>query len=336
VAFNQTALGVGSEESVISRLPVIVKQGKPSRALVNAHSSERPSSSHHRHRHHYSQDGEEEASRKRHGSLSEVQMLAAEDDGGGGSKSSAPAATSTTRRRSGSTGEALSLMQQLDAEKEKRASLEADMQRLQASSAKLANDLGELHTSFVKLQQQYWVLMYEAEERSKQLEELRQSSEMVQNRLMRDIAKANEALGASKYTIQSNTQKVNRLEKTLRDLSRENRSLVMHVIVPTLLKWLLEAMSLVLVGVASLFRITKRLAFRGKQEQTPQTILRAEGFVQSAQLWMEQARANSERRLSDAMSTSTTYPTASSTTTGASSSTASTVDTKGKMPALLQ
>jgi hypothetical protein len=34
-------------------------------------------------------------------------------------------------------------------------------------------DWGEMHNSFVQLQQQCWVLKYEAEERARQLEELR-------------------------------------------------------------------------------------------------------------------------------------------------------------------
>jgi hypothetical protein len=120
---------------------------------------------------------------------------------------------------------------------------------------------------------------------------------MTHNRLLRELARANELLSASKYTAQTNTQKVNRLETGLRELHRANRSVVAHIVAPTLLKWTLALLSWVLLGVSYAFRVVRRLFFFRKQQ--PQSLLRVEGFVQSAQLWMEGVRSESLRPLTD-------------------------------------
>lgn len=126
------------------------------------------------------------------------------------------------------------LRQELEAERAKCGQLEKKVSKLEADEEQLRSDWTELQANYTKLQQQYWLLIYEADERTKQMNELRQASSITNTRLLRELAKANELLNANKYSIQSNTQKINKIDNSFREVARKNKSFVSHVIVPIL------------------------------------------------------------------------------------------------------
>lgn len=126
------------------------------------------------------------------------------------------------------------LRRELEAERTKYGRLEKSMKKLEADEEQLRNDWTEMQTNYTKLQQQYWLLIYEAEERTKQMNELRQASSISNTRLLRELAKANELLNANKYSIQSNTQRINRIDNSFREVEKKNKGLVSNVILPQL------------------------------------------------------------------------------------------------------
>ena len=124
------------------------------------------------------------------------------------------------------------LRRELEDERARSRQLEKKVAKLEADEEQLRSDWVEMHADYTKLQQQYWMLMYEADERSKQMNDLRQASSITNTRLLRELAKANELLNANKYSIQSNTQKVNKLDNSFREVAKRNKSFLSNVVIP--------------------------------------------------------------------------------------------------------
>ena len=157
--------------------------------------------------------------------------------------------------------------------------------------------VAELERAYGALEAEYAGLLRASAERERELAALRQSCDVTRSRMARQMAQVSEMVGASKYTIQTNAQKVQQLESHVRDLVRANRSVLTHVVLPFALKWALAAMSFLLFCVSQLVRGAKALFAR--RDQASRTLLAAETYVQSALLWMQSLQQRQEQQLGD-------------------------------------
>ena len=157
--------------------------------------------------------------------------------------------------------------------------------------------VAELERAYGALEAEYAGLLRASAERERELAALRQSCDVTRSRMARQMAQVSEMVGASKYTIQTNAQKVQQLESHVRDLVRANRSVLTHFVLPFALKWALAAMSFLLFCVSQLVRGAKALFAR--RDQASRTLLAAETYVQSALLWMQSLQQRQEQQLGD-------------------------------------
>ena len=146
------------------------------------------------------------------------------------------------------------LKKELKAEQEKRVSLEAQACTLNQAVQALNDDLRQTLEEYERLNQQYAALVAASEAREKELKALQQGCEFAHTRMARQVTQVSEMVGANKYSIQTNTQKVQQLETHVRDLVRSNKSVVTSVILPYALKCVLALMSLVLYIVSCVVR----------------------------------------------------------------------------------
>ena len=188
------------------------------------------------------------------------------------------------------------LKKELKAEQDKRATLEMQASYLKQAVETLNAELAATQTQYARLREEYSALVNESEAREKELESLRQSCDVAHSRMARQVAQVSEMIGASKYSIQTNTQKVQQLETRVRQLVKSNRSVWTHVVLPYMLKGLLAVLSLILFFVSWLVRGAKRILH---QNSASSTILAAENYVQSAQLWMLSVQQRQEQQLDD-------------------------------------
>lgn len=202
------------------------------------------------------------------------------------------------RRRRASKAHLAKLKKELRAEQEKRAALEAQVAALQQGEAARTAQLEALQRSYGALEEEYAALLRASAQREQELEALRQTCDVARSRMARQMAQVSEMVGASKYSIQTNAQKVQQLESHVRDLVKANRSVLTHVVLPFVLKWVLAAMSFFLFCVSQLVRGAKALFAR--RDQASRTLLAAETYVQSALLWMQSLQQRQQQQLGDA------------------------------------
>ena len=205
------------------------------------------------------------------------------------------------RQRRASKAHLAKLKKELRAEQEKRAALEEQVEALRRDEDARGAQLEELQRAYGALEEEYAVLLRESAQREKELEELRQTCDVTRSRMARQMAQVSEMVGASKYSIQTNAQKVQQLESHVRDLVKANRSVLTHVVLPYVLKWVLAAMSFLLFCVSQLVRGAKALFAR--RDQASRTLLAAETYVQSALLWMQSLQQRQQQQLGDASAT---------------------------------
>lgn len=216
------------------------------------------------------------------------------------------------RRRRASKAHLAKLKKELRAEQEKRAALEAQVAALQQGEAARTAQLEALQRSYGALEEEYAALLRASAQREQELEALRQTCDVARSRMARQMAQVSEMVGASKYSIQTNAQKVQQLESHVRDLVKANRSVLTHVVLPFVLKWVLAAMSFFLFCVSQLVRGAKALFAR--RDQASRTLLAAETYVQSALLWMQSLQQRQQQQLGDAPPETPTPPLVSPTT----------------------
>ena len=218
------------------------------------------------------------------------------------------------RLRRASKAHLAKLKKELRAEQERRAALEEQVEALRQSADARCAQVEALQRSYGALEEEYAALLRESAQREKELEELRQTCDVTRSRMARQMAQVSEMVGASKYSIQTNAQKVQQLESHVRDLVRANRSVLTHVVLPSVLKWVLAAMSFLLFCVSQLVRAAKALFAR--RDQASRTLLAAETYVQSALLWMQslQQRQQQQQQQELGDAAATTPPLVSPTT----------------------